>query len=311
MTTPTRRERIEGGLLGLLIGDALGVPYEFHGPDQIPSADKIELTPPPGFDRAYPGVPPGTWSDDGALALCLLDSLLEQNRFDADDFGQRLVRWYAEGYLAVDGKVFDVGNATASGIGAIRAGVPPLEAGPRGAYDCGNGALMRVLPLALWHQGTDGELVRDAQQQSCPTHGHLRSQVCCALYVLWARRVLEESDAPWDEAVRTLRVLYRGDPQAAKELEENIRPDDPMPGTGSGYVVDCLRSARWCVAQGDYTQTVRAAIRLGNDTDTTAYVAGGIAGLRDGIGSIPPRWIDALRGKSLYQPLLERLLANQ
>lgn len=73
---PTRAERIAGGLIGLLVGDALGVPYEFHEADEIPPSAQIEFEPPAGFDRSHKGTPPGTWSDDGAQALCLLDSLL-------------------------------------------------------------------------------------------------------------------------------------------------------------------------------------------------------------------------------------------
>ena len=308
---PTYQERIAGGLIGLLVGDALGVPYEFHAPETIPEAQQIEFAPPPGFERAHRGVPPGTWSDDGALALCLLASLLKQDCFDAQDFGQRLVRWYDEGYMAVDADVFDVGNTTAEGIRAIKAGAAPLEAGPRGPYDCGNGALMRVLPLVLWHRGSDAELAQDAALQSCLTHGHLRSQVCCALYVLWARRILQDAADPWAEAVQTLRGLYAENPAATEELEWNIRPDLPAEGEGSGYVVDCLRSARWAAAQGNYEQTVRAAVGLGKDTDTTACVAGGIAGLRDGIDAIPERWRSALRGQELLGPLLEKLLARE
>jgi len=76
-------------------------------------------------------------------------------------------------------------------------------------------------------------------------------------------------------------------------------------------VVDCLRSARDCVAAGPYERAVKAAVALGDDTDTTAAVAGGIAGLRDGIGAIPQRWRDALRGQELVQPMLKQLLARQ
>ncbi|WP_212648335.1 ADP-ribosylglycohydrolase family protein [Deinococcus hopiensis] len=65
---PGRSERISGGLIGLLIGDALGVPYEFHGPCAITPFPQIEFEPPAGFQRPRAGVPPGTWSDDGAQA---------------------------------------------------------------------------------------------------------------------------------------------------------------------------------------------------------------------------------------------------
>ena len=305
---PTRKERIEGGLIGLLVGDALGVPYEFNPPELIPAPERIEYDPPLDFQRAHRGVPPGTWSDDGALALCMLASLLDSDRFDAADFGRRLVRWFNGGYLAVDGRVFDVGLTTAEAIYAIFRGTPPLEAGPRDVDSNGNGALMRVLPLALWHRGTDAELVRDAEMQSCLTHGHLRSQVCCALYVLWARRVLEDAVDAWNDAVQTLRGIYANNPAATEEMETNVVPQMTKPPTGSGYVVDCLRSARWAAEQGDYEQAVRSAIRLGHDTDTTACVTGGIVGLRDGVQAIPTRWRDALRGQELLEPLLNRLL---
>src|SRR5688572_5012256 len=108
----TRAGRLEGGLVGLLVGDALGVPYEFHDAEEIPPADQIEMAPPPGFARAHASVPPGTWSDDGAHALCLLASLLHAGRLDVDDLGRRLVNWLEHGYLAVDHDVFDVGMQT-------------------------------------------------------------------------------------------------------------------------------------------------------------------------------------------------------
>jgi ADP-ribosylglycohydrolase len=308
MTTPNLRDRIEGGLLGLLVGDALGVPYEFHPPEQIPPLEAIEFAPPAGFQRAHAGVPPGTWSDDGAQALALLASLLDCGGFDADNFGRRLVAWYERGELAVDGHVFDVGIQTAQAIRAMIAGAPAAVAGSTDERANGNGSLMRVLPLALWHRGGDAELVADAHAQSRVTHGHLRSQVCCALYCLWARRLLDDAPDPWQAAVATLRAIYgAGSPEQA-ELEFHIHPDGPPEGRGSGYVVDCLRSARLALAAGGYEQVVKAAIVLGHDTDTTACVAGGIAGLRDGVQAIPERWRAQLRGQELLAPLLDRLL---
>ncbi|MCB9101468.1 MAG: ADP-ribosylglycohydrolase family protein [Anaerolineales bacterium] len=305
---PTLFERIEGGLLGLLIGDALGVPYEFHEPQDLPPLDKIEFTPPPGFRRAHAGVPPGTWSDDGAQALALLRSLLAQNRLDLADFGQQLSAWYQVGTMAVDNIVFDVGIQTRQAIQAMINGVPPAQAGSTAERANGNGSLMRVLPLALWHQGSDRDLVEQAHQQSLPTHGHPRAQVCCALYCLWARRLLQEADQPWPAAVTTLRTIYEHHSPEYQELEAHIRPDSPAAGKGTGYVVDCLHSARWALQAGSYEQVVKSAIALGRDTDTTACVAGGIAGLRDGVQAIPPRWRAHLRGQELVTPLLQQLL---
>jgi len=225
MAMSTHKSRQKGGLFGLLIGDALGVPYEFHRREAIPDPQLIEMTPPDGFRRAHRGVPPGTWSDDGAQALCLLASLLDKGRLELDDFAARLLDWYEKGYLAVDGRVFDVGVQTTVAFRALMGGAAPHLAGPAEERSNGNGSLMRVLPLALWHQGTDEDLVRDAYLQSRVTHGHARSRVCCALYCLWARRTLSSHAAPWDDAVRTLRSLVTPESEEHEALEVHIAPD--------------------------------------------------------------------------------------
>ncbi len=308
MTEPTRQDRIAGGLWGLLVGDALGVPYEFHPPHELPPREALEMAPPAQFRRAHAGVPPGTWSDDGAQALALLASLLDCGALDLDDFGRRLVAWYEQGELAVDRRVFDVGVQTAAAIRAMLRGVPAHAAGPSDEHANGNGSLMRVLPLALWHRGGDAELVRDAHAQSLLTHGHLRAQVCCAQYCLWARRLLSGVADAWEQAVAALRAIYGAESPAYAELEWHIRPHDLPEGRGSGYVVDCLRSARLALQEPSYAEVVRAAIALGHDTDTTACVAGGLAGIRDGVAAIPEHWMSQLRGKELVEPLLKRLL---
>jgi ADP-ribosyl-[dinitrogen reductase] hydrolase len=304
----TLRERIAGGLIGLLVGDALGVPYEFHARDEIPALTEIEFDPPKHFRRAHAGVPTGTWSDDGAQALVLLASLLDRGKMDLGHFTKGLVDWYDKGYMAVDGRVFDVGIQTSQAILQLRNGVPPSQAARSDSQANGNGSLMRVLPLALWHRGSDAELVADAHEQSVVTHGHKRSQICCALYCLWARGLINGFNDPWNDAVHKLRAIYGEQSPFYEELEWTIRPGEIFEVQGSGYVVDSLRSARWAMQFNSYEEVVKAAVSLGRDTDTTACIAGGVAGIRYGIDGIPERWRRSLRGSELYQPELERLL---
>lgn len=315
LASMSRRERLAGGLVGLLVGDAVGVPYEFNLPEDLPPQDALEMVPPVSFRRSHSRITPGTWSDDGAQALCLLASLLEKGRLDPDDLGQRVVRWLRQGYMAVDGNVFDVGIQTSQAISALELGAPALTAGRTDERANGNGSLMRVLPLALWHKGSDEALVADAHWQSRVTHGHVRSQVCCALYCLWAREFLEaevsaDPEMLWQNAVKRLRAVYQAQHEFQRELEEQVQPDLPARGQGTGYVLDCLRSARQVQAEDSFERVVKAAIALGHDTDTTACVAGGIAGLRFGLAGIPERWWRGLRGKSLLEPLLEGLLSH-
>jgi ADP-ribosyl-[dinitrogen reductase] hydrolase len=303
-------ERIAGGILGLLIGDAVGVPYEFYEHHSLPSIELLEMIPPSDFPRTHRGTPEGTWSDDGAQALCLLASLLDRNRLDPDDLGRRFVDWYRSGYLAVDSRVFDVGVHTGNVLIAIESGIPSLEAGEMGHQARGNGSLMRVLPLVLWHQGSDADLIADAHLQSRVTHGDPYCQICCAIYCLWARYILSCIPDPWENATETLRSVYRStNPHFLDILDWAIRPNDPAEGKGSGYVIDALRSARMVMAHDRYELVVKHAIALGKDTDTTACIAGGIAGIRDGVDAIPDRWRKQLRGQEIFLPLLDRLLS--
>lgn len=77
---------------------------------------------------------------------------------------------------------------------------------------------------------------------------------------------------------------------------------------GRGYVVDTLWSALHCLGEPSYEDVIRSAISMGHDTDTTACIAGGLAGIRFGPRAIPTRWRNSLRGREIYQPLLRRLV---
>lgn len=313
-----QRERIAGGLYGLLVGDALGVPYEFYEANELPVYEKIEMTPPAGFQKTYPRIAAGTWSDDGAQALCLMDSLLKQGKFSLKAYSDALLAWYEEGFWAVGGVVFDVGIQTANALNAYKRGIPATDCGLMNPEGKGNGALMRVLPLALWHfvqEDTDlekrsRELVRDAHSQCQITHGHLCNQVCCALYCLAAQGLLEGKEAreAIQEGVCALRSIYREQPEYERELEWSVRPDIPWEGRGTGYVVDCLRSAFMILEQAsDYEDAIKRAVLLGNDTDTTACVTGGLAGIRYGLRKIPERWLNALKEREKVEDLLAQL----
>ena len=313
-----QRERIAGGLYGLLVGDALGVPYEFYEANELPVYEKIEMTPPAGFQKTYPRIAAGTWSDDGAQALCLMDSLLKQGKFSLKAYSDALLAWYEEGFWAVGGVVFDVGIQTANALNAYKRGIPATDCGLMNPEGKGNGALMRVLPLALWHfvQGVTDlekrsrELVRDAHSQCQITHGHLCNQVCCALYCLAAQGLLEGKEAreAIQEGVCALRSIYREQPEYERELEWSVRPDIPWEGRGTGYVVDCLRSAFMILEQAsDYEDAIKRAVLLGNDTDTTACVTGGLAGIRYGLRKIPERWLNALKEREKVEVLLAQL----
>lgn len=305
-------ERIAGSMYGLLIGDALGVPYEFTVQDQIPTYAEIDMVPPEGFGRVW-HVPPGTWSDDGAQALCLLESLLEQGAMDGEDFADRLLRWRDHGHLAVDGAVFDCGTTTDAALRMLRErnrvapGVPAVQCGIKSPLAAGNGSMMRVAPLALWWRGRYDQLMVAARWQSAVTHRARKAIVCSVLLAVWIRLELDGEGGAWDRAVDLVRRTYATEDRAwAQEVDDCAASTWP---TGGGYCVDTLQGARWCMARAvEYEEAVRYAIQLGNDTDTTAAVVGAVAGARWGLRNLPPRWLQQLRARDVCDPLIARLV---
>src|SRR5215475_3734851 len=138
-----RRQRISGGLWGALVGDALGVPVEFQSRSEVRSNPVKDMREFGTHDQ-----PKGTWSDDGALMLCTVDSLVH-HEFETKDIGKRFVAWHRDGLWAARGIVFDVGVATAQALTRIDQGTPAEIAGGDETYSNGNGSLMRILPLAM------------------------------------------------------------------------------------------------------------------------------------------------------------------
>lgn len=305
--------KVKGGLFGLLIGDALGVPYEFYEKEYIPSKNLIEFEPPSGFKKTYEDVKSGTWSDDGAQALCLFESLIKNNRLDMNDFSNELIQWYDYGKWAVDNYVFDVGMQTENALILCKKGISPLKSGFVNPEGKGNGSLMRVLPLVLWHKGSDYELVLDAHKQSLVTHGHICNQVCCAFYCVTGREILKGRDfnEAYRNAVIKMRNLYKDMKIYETEFESVIKPDEEMSGKGTGYVVDCLKSSFIILKSAkSYEDAVKSAIALGNDTDTTSAVVGGLAGILFVFDNIPKRWINKLRDKEKVIDLLDKCVKS-
>ena len=215
--------------------------------------------------------PAGTWSDDTSMVLAICDSYRELGRIDVENVRGRLVRRYGEGAYTVDG-LFDVGNATRE---ALERGH-----GLAGEWDNGNGSLMRTVPLAFTG-ATDDEV----RAVSAITRAHPTSTEACVAMVHIARDLISGA-SPADVA---------GDVVA--------RPVDEI--RSGGFVRDTFDAALWCLANtSSYAECALAAVNLGDDTDTTAAVAGALACIVYGIEGIPSEWLDKLRGKDLIESCL-------
>ena len=265
--------KMTDAILGLAIGDALGVPYEFEQRGSFTCTDMV--------GHGTHDQPAGTWSDDTSMTLATLDSLKNNNgKVVTDDIRRNFNNWLGHGDYTADGEVFDAGITTCT---ALRNGKPAV-----GEWDNGNGSLMRILPLAFV-DCTDDEI----RAVSAITHGHWISEEACVIYVHVAKRLLAGEDIS-----SIIPTLNYEKPFDRLKFINNL---DISQIKSSGYVVDTLEAALWAVShEGDWEKSFRndilAAVNLGKDTDTVGAVAGGLAGIIYGLGEVRD-WVDQLRNK--------------
>jgi len=311
-SVPSRRDRLLGGLWGALVGDALGVPVEFRPRATLEREPVTDLR-----EYGTHSQPRGTWSDDSSLLLCTVESLLDG--FDTADLGRRFVRWYQQGHWTPWGQVFDVGVTTREAIDNLARGVPAEQAGPGYERSAGNGSLMRILPLALHSASAPpAELLDRVHRASSVTHGHPRAQMASGIHCLVAGALLDGADArtAYARAIAQAREYYADSPYAAdlphfaRVLGGEVQRLPRAEIQTSGYAVHTLEASLWCLLNaGSFREAVLAAVNLGDDTDTTGTVTGGLAGLHWGLAAIPADWRDALARRDDVAALFERFVA--
>jgi ADP-ribosyl-[dinitrogen reductase] hydrolase len=305
------KDQAKSLLFGVAVGDALGVPVEFRDRECMrnhPVTDMIGC----GTHRQ----PPGTWSDDSSLTFCLAEALTVP--FDPEVIGRNFLRWYQEGYLAAGERHFDIGGATHEAIQRMKSGVPAAQAGGDDEYDNGNGSLMRIAPLVFYlREKPVEERFVLTRLVSSITHAHIRSVIACFYYLEFCRGLLKGRDKfviyqqlkeEFPEQADALQLPAYEIRQFDRLLKQDIFLLGEDEIRSSGYVIDTLEASIWCLlTTGSYSEAVLKAVNLGGDTDTTAAVTGGLAGLLYGYDAIPAHWIDQLAKKDAIADLAERM----
>lgn len=288
-------ERLQGGIFGVTTGDALGVPVEF--------TSRSYLTQNPVKDMmGYMcwNQPPGTWSDDSSLTLCLIESL--SNGYDVEEIGKTFVKWYQQGYWGAHHKVFDIGGTTKHTLDRIVKGESAYFSGNIFEEDNGNGSLMRTLPLVYFLKNVENikdryKIIKDV---SAITHGHFRSIFACFIYVEYGLLLLNgtEKFQAYKEVKETINSFSKIHEFNKKEvdlfkrvLQNDIIEYQNEEIASGGYVLNSLEASLWCFLTTEtYEACVLKAVNLGEDTDTTAAIAGGLAGIYYGFDVIPETW---------------------
>lgn len=298
-------EKIKAVILGFAVGDALGVPVEFKSRETLRKKPVTEMQ---GYGTY--NVPRGTWSDDTSMTLCTLESISENGSIYLNDIMEKFAKWRCFGYMTPFNDCFDIGNATYFALSRFLEG----NSFPYGGSDersNGNGSLMRIAPVVLFNSLKNQDLskrMNDIANVSMLTHAHQRSILACSIYDFVLDELLknpkkESIKAGLDKANEYFTsnkelVFY------SRLLESDFKDLDEREIKSTGYVVDTLEAAIWCLLNtSTYEECVLKAVNLGEDTDTVGAIAGSLAGALYGYASIPERFLNALVKKELIENL--------
>lgn len=283
--------KIYDAIMGLVVGDAIGVPVEFKLRDTFVITDMI------GYGTH--NQPAGTWSDDSSMTLATLESIGRLGKIDPTDIMQNFQKWLCNYEFTPYDEVFDVGKTTQEAICRFVDGASIENCGGNDYMDNGNGSLMRILPLVFCKPNFE-----DVSKISGLTHNHPISRKACMIYLLVAHQLLN------GKCLETSIKMI--EPFATKEFSrlsniEKLRREEII---SDGYVVHTLEAALWCLINSEsYTDCVLMAVNLGGDTDTTAAVAGGLAGILYGTGNekgIPKKWIEQIAKKDWIEDICNK-----
>jgi ADP-ribosylglycohydrolase/tyrosine-protein phosphatase YwqE len=278
-------------------------------------------------------MPEGTWSDDSSMALATLASILESGILAPENVMVKFCLWEVKGEFTPFGEAFDEGNTCSGAIYDFLENPDVNICGKTGEYANGNGALMRILPACLYYYEVQkkypsdmtGDVISGIDVISGLTHNHRRSKMACGLYYFMAREILDAATCVDGQHFDLMEILQKGLDAGFRFYGFNISNLTEMAYFGrlfhlselrettedtinaSGYVIDSLEAAVWCLITTDtFRDCLLQAVNLGDDTDTVAAIAGGLAGLYYGYENIPEEWLCALQKRDWLEEMCAR-----
>ncbi len=285
--------KLQGALVGLVVGDAVGTTLEFKPPGSFePIADMVGGGP---FNLKA-----GEWTDDTSMALCLADSLIHCKGFDAADQMSRYCRWKNQGYLSSNGRCFDIGNTVGNALRCFEADSSNPFCGSDHPRSAGNGGLMRLAPVVIYYANDPVNAIRYAKDSTRTTHGAV---ACLEASQHMAELLLALFSSTAKSEVLSCLATPRELSHWAQLVKAPSHQWAELGLRGTGYVVESYYAARFCFwATDNFEDAVLMAANLGDDADTTAAITGQLAGAFYGIEGIPAKWREMLA----YSDLIHR-----
>jgi ADP-ribosylglycohydrolase len=306
------KNMVKAGIFGVCVGDALGVPVEFKNRETLKQFPVTKMQEFGSWNQ-----PKGTWSDDSSLTLCLVEELTKG--YDLEKIGESFVKWVKYGHWTAHGRLFDIGGTTRHSIARLIKGESARFSGNIFEEDNGNGSLMRILPLAFYLKDEENieKVYQTVKEVSSITHGHFRSVFACFLYVIFAIELIKGKDKKEaynhiQNAALKFAESQGFNPKEIQLFERILKNDiskyDEDTISSSGYVLHSLEASLWCFLNSEsYSEAVLKAVNLGEDTDTTGAITGGIAGVYYGFENIPEEWVSELVRRDDIEKLCKKL----
>ena len=314
------RNMWKSGIWGVIVGDALGCPVQFETRAQVACAPVTGMI---GY-RTF-NMPVGTWTDDSALTLALLESIQRVGTIDLVDIADNFVAWLEDGKFTPFGFSFDIGRGTMNAIQKYEETHDPFNCGGKAPSDNGNGSIMRIMPVVLYCIGRglpDNAAIDTVHYVSGLTHGHIRAKIACGLYYFMAKHIvngtgelIDRLQAGLDEGL----AFYHSAMSDWHELTYFARLKDlytfKKVSEGyirtTGYVVDTIEAAVWgLITTNSLKEALLKIVNLGGDTDSIAAVAGGLAGLYYGYDAIPAEWLNVIERRDWISQMIDPMDKN-
>jgi ADP-ribosylglycohydrolase len=298
-------ERYRGCLLGLATGDAVGTTLEFQSPGMFSPLDDMVGGGP--FDLS-----PGQWTDDTSMALCLAESLIEKQSFDAADQMERYLRWYRHGYLSSNNRCFDIGGTVSRSLQRYERTGNPFS-GLTDPSTAGNGSLMRLAPVPMFYAKDPPQALYYAAQSSRTTHGAQASVDACQYFAGLLVGALNGVDkdtllSPLYCPIPGYWDRHRLHPEIAEIASGIYQSFQPPMIRADGYVVKSLEAAMWAFySSQSFRDGCLLVVNLGDDADTSGAIYGQLAGAFYGEADIPAEWKEKLALRTTIETYAESL----
>lgn len=289
--------KINDGIIGLAVGDALGVPCEFNKREKFKINKVIEMV-----KADHERAPKGSWSDDTSMVIATMDSIVNHG-INYNEIANSFLRWLLENEYCAHDISFGVGNTTFKALMLYnRSELDAIECGGRSLHDNGNGSLMRILPIVYYcyyNKLDDKESYEIIKNTSYITHIHEISVLGCFLYYKYVSYILGGLDKiEAYNKLKTLKLDIFNDSslnEYRRILKDDIYLYNEDDISSSGYVVHTLEAALWSfITTDNFKDCIIKAVNLGDDADTVGAVVGGIAGIYYGYENTPSNWLNDL-----------------